>query len=788
MGDEEMEITGAMGTSVKPPGGVLWTWQTCDLVLAVCAISAAFIGCDFMLIPLTMAYMTTYAMGPLIDVFEKRPYACPGKVLCEGTAQWTKMVPVISVHEETGEPRLDRGGNPIPIKDDNRNDVLEVSSFPGSDSFFQLDEAGNRVQDERGNDVKLSGCALDIKQLAMMAKMPHWLACILTLFGSFFILFSLVGIVASSFADFAAVEQEKVDRGEESIGDKVTTMANDFIDQLEVDGVVIIRPRICPIRNVTNTFAKTTVVDGITMDIQPGAAENTLDFFATGDDGIPKCNLVKVDAIGAPVGDAYNTQAQQQAGQYLVRTYNPVTYRCDVDFQKLVTRGKGVKYAGSTCVSPSLSYQTVARGTYGVDFAADAHKLKVCLASLETDGDLKTDYNLTEAMLGLGSLRVAVEEFAAATAALPADSTIAPVCADAFGQNLLGGMESEESPAVVLNSCNDVVDAPSGAATDSPHCDLVHEDSGLKVSTLCPGACAHHAFEGNHQGSTEHKEVCFNQTRYLVAKYTQDLESLRPSVYPADMTMAVRIYNFTETLSPDLGNCTKEHMFADKHDIAAEEARGIKRGSTWDEFMGTVGAIGAFMNDVVLVLLLAVYILLERPEGATIGGDNRVLMEIEAMIKDYINLKTILSALTGILVGIILIVTGTQLAIIFGLLSFLLNFIPSVGSMIAMLLPIPIIWLDDDISMNMKYVAICGPGVVQGYVGNALEPSLFGQSMNMTAIAVLLALVLFGFVWGLPGAVLSVPILGIIKIVCHHIDHPLAKYFLKTVREDSMYP
>merc|ERR1712072_1254237 len=106
--------------------------------------------------------------------------------------------------------------------------------------------------------------------------------------------------------------------------------------------------------------------------------------------------------------------------------------------------------------------------------------------------------------------------------------------------------------------------------------------------------------------------------------------------------------------------------------------------------------------------------------------------------------------------------------------------------MIACVLPIPLIILHPTLSTTGMCIAMFGPMTVQLYVGNVLEPALFGQSMNTTAIAVLLALVLFGFVWGLAGAVLSVPILGIIKIICHHTGHPLAKYFLITVREDPM--
>ena len=117
---------------------------------------------------------------------------------------------------------------------------------------------------------------------------------------------------------------------------------------------------------------------------------------------------------------------------------------------------------------------------------------------------------------------------------------------------------------------------------------------------------------------------------------------------------------------------------------------------------------------------------------------------------------------------------------------FILNYIPNVGSMIAIVLPIPIIVLDDNVSSVTMAIGL--PSAVQAYVGNVLEPAVFGSSLNITAMAVLLGLVFFGALWGLPGAVLSVPLLGAIKIVLHHTDHPIAKYFLMMIREDASIP
>lgn len=211
-------------------------------------------------------------------------------------------------------------------------------------------------------------------------------------------------------------------------------------------------------------------------------------------------------------------------------------------------------------------------------------------------------------------------------------------------------------------------------------------------------------------------------------------------------------------------------------------------GQTWGQFSATLGGFGKILSDLVLVLMLAVFILLERPEGRTISGDHMAMMQIEGMVKNYITLKTVLSFVTGVLVAISLEGCGVQMGIIFGFLSFLLNFVPMVGSMIAICLPIPIVILDDKVEGSAKTLAILIPSAIQGYVGNFLEPAVFGASLNLTAIAVLLGLVVFGVLWGLPGAVLSVPLLGAAKIVLHHTDHPIAKYFLMMIREDSSIP
>ena len=214
-------------------------------------------------------------------------------------------------------------------------------------------------------------------------------------------------------------------------------------------------------------------------------------------------------------------------------------------------------------------------------------------------------------------------------------------------------------------------------------------------------------------------------------------------------------------------------------DIFGEPSPGVP----WAEVSGWLDTAITMTSDTVLILLIALYILLERPEGSTFGGSD-IMEEIEDMIKNYIILKTGISLLTGILVGMALVIFQIKLGMIFGILAFLLNFIPNIGSVISCVLPLPVLLLDDELKAYQFWGALIFPTMVQLYVGNALEPKLFGEALNLTAISVLLSLVVFGALWEISGAVLSVPLLGVMKIVAHHTDHPQMKSFLGMIRED----
>ena len=137
--------------------------------------------------------------------------------------------------------------------------------------------------------------------------------------------------------------------------------------------------------------------------------------------------------------------------------------------------------------------------------------------------------------------------------------------------------------------------------------------------------------------------------------------------------------------------------------------------------------------------------------------------EIIAHVKKYIFTKFITSSATGILAGLIYWMLGMELAFIFGSLTFILNFIPYFGSVIAVLLPIPIAFIQFEDPTNL-YLIILLPAIVHIIIGNILEPKIFGAVLGLHPITILLSLIFWGMIWGFIGILLAAPITAIIKI------------------------
>ena len=170
----------------------------------------------------------------------------------------------------------------------------------------------------------------------------------------------------------------------------------------------------------------------------------------------------------------------------------------------------------------------------------------------------------------------------------------------------------------------------------------------------------------------------------------------------------------------------------------------VHDGYTPDDITNYLGMFNAVFSLFALVFLFVIYLLLEKdPNAKMFKGDSPAAAEIEAMIDHYISLKTYLSFATGCLVAVMLMLCGIQMAVLFGIMSFVMNYIPNVGSIIAIFLPLPVVLLDFDLAGWQQAGAFIGPGIVQLVVGNVVEPQLFGSSLNMTPLSILAALLIW---------------------------------------------
>ncbi len=209
----------------------------------------------------------------------------------------------------------------------------------------------------------------------------------------------------------------------------------------------------------------------------------------------------------------------------------------------------------------------------------------------------------------------------------------------------------------------------------------------------------------------------------------------------------------------------------------AEQIRtflAAQEGAGW----GLVSAVLSEATNVVsngaLVMIFMLFLLLGRRPDPRPSGD--LLAQIETSVKSYIVSTIFLSAVTGLLLGLTLALLGVEFAWVFALLAFLLNFVPSIGAIIASLLPLPVILLSPDLSVTAKVLAIVIPAAMQFVIGSFVQPRVQGHALDLHPVVILLALIFFGMIWGIIGAFLATPITAVVRIVLGRIPitRPLA--------------
>lgn len=175
------------------------------------------------------------------------------------------------------------------------------------------------------------------------------------------------------------------------------------------------------------------------------------------------------------------------------------------------------------------------------------------------------------------------------------------------------------------------------------------------------------------------------------------------------------------------------------------------------------------------ILFFTIFILLEGrflwKKIALMTGNNQVFHIFELIRKDmkmYFVIKTGASLATGILSYIVLLSFWVDFALFWAFLIFLLNYIPTVGSIIAVFFPVTFSLVQFE-SLSIFAALLLALASVQLLIGNILEPRLMGNKLNLSPLVILLSLLFWGKIWGVVGMLLCVPIMVIINIILAHI-------------------
>ena len=195
--------------------------------------------------------------------------------------------------------------------------------------------------------------------------------------------------------------------------------------------------------------------------------------------------------------------------------------------------------------------------------------------------------------------------------------------------------------------------------------------------------------------------------------------------------------------------------------------------------LGFSGGFIDFVRNLGLVILFLVFMLIETPyflktieRAFPENTSSRIIQVYESTIQQisqYLGLKGLISVATGFMVWCSLTIIGLDFSLLWGVLACVFNFIPSIGSVFIMAGTILMGFLQFYPSAGRIIAVIVSMILIQMVLGNFLDPKLQGERLKLSPLIILLSLFFFGYIWGIAGMFLSVPMLSVVKIFCENI-------------------
>ncbi len=252
--------------------------------------------------------------------------------------------------------------------------------------------------------------------------------------------------------------------------------------------------------------------------------------------------------------------------------------------------------------------------------------------------------------------------------------------------------------------------------------------------------------------------------------------------------LGVLTYSSVEILANGLPKYQSKLQGAIKYFVALGEkypslkieeiVKNINLGAAGSFALKTMGSFMQFLTALTLMLLFFFFMLIGKgnleKKIKKIYSYRRsskfmkIYREMTAKIYRYLWAKTIVSMITGFNVGLILAIFGIDFAFVWGFLTFLFNYIPTIGSIIITIPPLIIAILKFGKVTPVTFLLIL---LIANHMtmGNIVEPRWMGKTLNLSPLLILFSLIFWGWLWGVVGMLISVPVLSVIKIVLESI-------------------
>jgi len=216
--------------------------------------------------------------------------------------------------------------------------------------------------------------------------------------------------------------------------------------------------------------------------------------------------------------------------------------------------------------------------------------------------------------------------------------------------------------------------------------------------------------------------------------------------------------------------------------------------------IGTLGNVaftglqfaGSAVGGVVLVVFLALMMLVDAPGWrrriARVAGEERRDKTLQAitvmghLVRRFVLVRAAMGLVTAVLYMIWLWIFGVDLIFVWGILTFLLSFVPNLGSVVSGLLPTVYVFLTKDIGTAIAVAA--GLLAIEQVIGNFVDPRVQGRQISISPVVILTGLLLFAWIWGVPGTLLSTPVLIAALVICARIEPLRPVALLLSDRDD----